>query len=226
MAMTVAGSLVAANLPETEWITDEIEYIKPPKKAIIEIPSDKNRVVEIAAQFIKKHEGFSPHLYKDPCSQKPCTISCGAAKRYDGNLSIGYGTSLKDVIDKYVDECIEMSPWQGNQLVYQYLHMSYDDVFVEQKAPKIMTPYKKAALLNFVYNFGLGAYNDSTLKKKLMEGCEVEAVEQFDRWVYVNKKKNDGLIKRAKEVKALYMTGQEHLPDFILNWGDNCLGAF
>lgn len=65
----------------------------------------------------------------------------------------------------------------------------------------------KASLLSFVYNVGIGAFESSTLLKKLNAGDYVGACNELPRWVYANGRKLPGLVTRREEEKALCLEG-------------------
>ena len=65
------------------------------------------------------------------------------------------------------------------------------------------------AIVSFTYNFGVGAFERSTLRKKLNKGDILGASQEFERWVFVTeggvKKKLLGLVKRRKEEQDLFL---------------------
>lgn len=61
------------------------------------------------------------------------------------------------------------------------------------------------AIVCLTFNIGIGAFGGSTLLRLLNEKKYFEAAQQFDRWVYVGKKKSDGLIRRRKIEKDLFL---------------------
>ncbi|MFM7468653.1 MAG: lysozyme [Vampirovibrionales bacterium] len=63
------------------------------------------------------------------------------------------------------------------------------------------------ALLSFVYNVGVGAFETSTLRGLLNAGKLAEAAAQFDRWTFANGKPLPGLVARRIAEKALFLAG-------------------
>lgn len=61
------------------------------------------------------------------------------------------------------------------------------------------------ALVDFAYNAGATNLQTSTLLKKLNKGDYAGAAEQFDRWVYGDGKKLNGLVTRRASEKALFL---------------------
>jgi lysozyme len=48
-----------------------------------------------------------------------------------------------------------------------------------------LTPHQRIALTSLVFNIGVGAWQESTIRKLLMKGDVKGASEEFKRWVYV-----------------------------------------
>lgn len=63
------------------------------------------------------------------------------------------------------------------------------------------------ALVSLVFNIGVGAFARSTLLKKLNSGDYLGAADEFNRWVYANKKKLNGLVKRRAAERAMFLSG-------------------
>lgn len=65
------------------------------------------------------------------------------------------------------------------------------------------------ALISLIYNIGSGAFKNSTLFIKLLQGQrKSEIAKEFRRWIYVNQKISNGLvIRRDREVK-MFLFGQ------------------
>ena len=70
-----------------------------------------------------------------------------------------------------------------------------------------LTPKQEAALVSFAYNVGVGAFERSTLLKKLNAGDVRGACEQLDRWVYVGRTYVQGLANRRKAEKQMCLSG-------------------
>lgn len=59
-----------------------------------------------------------------------------------------------------------------------------------------LPPTRRAALASFVFNVGAGAFQRSTLLRKLNAGQVVEACHELSRWVYAGGEKLPGLVLR------------------------------
>ncbi|MEM6603264.1 MAG: lysozyme [Pseudomonadota bacterium] len=64
---------------------------------------------------------------------------------------------------------------------------------------------QSSALISFIYNIGVGAFAKSTLLRKLNKKDFIGAAKEFERWIYVQKRRSKGLIKRRQAEKALFM---------------------
>jgi GH24 family phage-related lysozyme (muramidase) len=66
-----------------------------------------------------------------------------------------------------------------------------------------------AAIISFAYNVGLGALEESTLRKRLLAGEEPNKVviEELPRWNKGGGKVLDGLVNRRKDEVALFTGG-------------------
>ena len=61
------------------------------------------------------------------------------------------------------------------------------------------------ALVSFVFNVGVRAFNISTLRKKILKNPNDPSIaDEFRRWVYAGDKKLPGLIKRREQEIKLY----------------------
>lgn len=75
---------------------------------------------------------------------------------------------------------------------------------VQRIIKKELTQNQFDALVSFAYNLGLESLRKSTLAKLINQGKIKEAANQFERWVYANGVKLNGLIRRRKAEKELF----------------------
>ena len=61
------------------------------------------------------------------------------------------------------------------------------------------------ALVSLAYNIGTGAFNKSTLVKKLNAGDIRGAADQFDVWINAGGKRMQGLVKRRAKEKEVFL---------------------
>jgi lysozyme len=76
---------------------------------------------------------------------------------------------------------------------------------------KLVKPYLNSnelnALISFVYNVGINAFKNSTMLKLLNAGADRQTVaNEFDRWIYDNGVKVQGLINRRIAEKKLFLS--------------------
>lgn len=76
---------------------------------------------------------------------------------------------------------------------------------VQRIIKKELTQNQFDALVSFAYNLGLENLKKSTLAKLINQGKIKEASSQFERWVYANGVKLNGLIRRRKAEKELFV---------------------
>ena len=70
-----------------------------------------------------------------------------------------------------------------------------------------LTPERKAALVSFAYNAGVGAFCKSTLVRKLNAGDTAGACNELSKWVKAGGITLPGLVKRREQERQLCMKG-------------------
>lgn len=71
-----------------------------------------------------------------------------------------------------------------------------------------LLPWQFDALVSLCFNIGKSAFKESTLVKIIRADNFSNVKKEFMRWVYVNGKKNKGLMKRRASEAHLFETGQ------------------
>ena len=121
---------------------------------------------------IKEFEGYRDKAYRDAA----------------GVLTIGYGTT------RNVKEGQTCTEEQAEEWLREDLELA--ERFVST-IPEIDTQGKFDAVVDFVYNCGIGAFENSTLLKKIKSHAPTEEIQaQFRRWVYAKGIELPGLVKR------------------------------
>jgi len=64
------------------------------------------------------------------------------------------------------------------------------------------------ALVSFAFNVGCGAFQESTLLRKLNAGDYLGAADQFPRWVKAGGRTIRGLVRRREAERHLFLTGE------------------
>ena len=133
--------------------------------------------------LIKKYEGCKLEAYK--CPAGIWTIGYGHT---DGNVTSGTIISQEQA-DKLFNQDIKKFEKGVGQMVKVLVNQNQFD-----------------ALVSFSFNLGLGALQNSTLLKKLNTKDYQGAANEFDRWVYGGGKKLEGLVRRRREEKELFLS--------------------
>lgn len=144
-----------------------------------------NKPTEISQtgiNLIKRWEGFRDKAYLCP-----------------GNVwTIGYGHT-KTV---YQGMCINKE--QAEQLLKEDLR--HFEASVSQLVTVKLNQVQFDALVSFTFNVGVYAFKKSTLLRFVNQGSFKDAANEFDRWVYANRKKLPGLVKRREDEKQLFLS--------------------
>lgn len=133
--------------------------------------------------LIKSFEGFSSLEY-----------TCIAGKR-----TIGYGHVLGPD-EKYVGGVCER---EAEILLMGDLNTA--EKAVENVVEVPLSEHQKDALVSFVFNVGPRAFKKSALLKELNDGRYDQVPKQLQRWIYVNGRPCNGLIRRRKAEAALFI---------------------
>ena len=131
--------------------------------------------------LIKRFEGCRLKAYRCPA----------------GVWTIGYGHTNNVRPDDIITQD------DAEELLKRDLKVHEDNV---KRVVKIaLTQNQFDALVSFEYNVGYGAFANSTLLKLLNAGNYNGASKQFERWVYAGDRVLEGLVKRRKEEKGLFL---------------------
>ena len=138
--------------------------------------------------LIKKFEGLFLKAYPDPKTNgKPYTIGYGSTMYMDGKPIMPSDTITQDMADKLLQ-------WEVNN-----------------KAAALGTfkcnQNQFDALVSFVFNLGIGNWNKSTLKKKVLLNPNDESIRaEFMKWVSPGTNVEKGLTRRRKAEADLYFS--------------------
>lgn len=134
----------------------------------------------LAASLVKEFEGLRLEAYRCPA----------------GVPTIGYGHTQGVTMGTRIDE------EQANRF------LTIDLESHQRKASKYVhvqvTRGQFIALLDFIFNLGVGAFASSTLLKKLNSGDARGASEEFPKWVNSNGKVLQGLVRRRKRERQIF----------------------
>ena len=153
------------------------EKVKPVQESKMEV----KRINEAGLNLIKEFEGLSLEAYL--CPAKVWTI--------------GYGHT------KYAKPGMVITQEQAGKLLREDL---YDFESAVNKFVKVpLTDNQFSALVSFAFNVGSGSFKSSTLLRKLNEKDYEGAADQFDKWIYAKGQVLNGLIRRRKAEKELFL---------------------
>lgn len=146
---------------------------------------------ENGIDLIKGFEGCVLHAYKDPGSKNglPITIGYGSTMYEDGTkIRIGDGITK--------DKALAMLKWEVK---------NKSSVLRGMNLPLNQNQFD--ALTSFIYNVGVGAFEKSTLLKKIRRNPnDPDIRNQFNRWIYNDGKVLEVLVERRKKEADLYFT--------------------
>lgn len=145
------------------------------------------------AQFIAAFEGFVRYPYNDAA----------------GNATIGYGHLLHKggVTAADRQRWGTISKATGLKLLEQDAQKAADAV-ARLVRPRIMSQARFDALVSFVFNVGVGAFEKSELLKKLNSGPRRKgAAAELLRWDRAGGRVLVGLERRREAEKRLFETG-------------------
>jgi GH24 family phage-related lysozyme (muramidase) len=147
-----------------------------------------SNVIQEAAKFIKKFEGYHKKLPDGSCTAYLDPI---------GIPTIGWG-SIYDVDGTRVKLgrvwSVEVAQSQLEKEIKHFLNglLLASPILAKQSNSKVI------ACLSFCFNLGLGAYRSSTFRRKVNECNWQEASEQVKRWDRAGGKVMRGLTLRRK----------------------------
>lgn len=131
-------------------------------------------------------EGFSAKPYRCPA----------------GVWSIGYGSTHDAAYLPIGPNTPPITPAQGKALMERDMRNAMATIEVGVQVP--LNPVQEGALMDFVYNVGMGAFRTSTMLRKLNAGDYHGAAAELDRWVYGGGKVLAGLVRRRAAERAAF----------------------
>lgn len=114
-------------------------------------------------------------------------------------LTIGYGHTGPDVYEGQV-----INDAQANELLMQDVVFAEDGI--SSLAPFWLSDNQFSALVSFVFNIGVGAFEQSTMLRKLNADDVIGAANEFPRWNKSRRRVLRGLTIRREAERDLFMT--------------------
>lgn len=142
-------------------------------------------ISELGFAIIREFEGFSSVAYLDT----------------GGVLTIGFGTIkyLNGTSVKKGDVCTkaQAEEWLKNDC-------KWVDACLDRNIKVNLNQNQFDALASFVYNIGESAFVKSTILTLINQNSLISAASQFDRWVFDNGKRIQGLVNRRTKERKLF----------------------
>ena len=115
-----------------------------------------------------------------------------------GVVTVGYGST-----GDYVHLGMSITETEAEVLLMQDLERFED--CVNQDIKVALTSNQFSALVSWTFNLGCGALHESTLRRRLNEGQDIETVirQEFPKWVYAGGQILEGLVNRRNAEIAL-----------------------
>lgn len=137
--------------------------------------------------LIRELEGFKADAYLD--TGGVWTIGFGTIKYPDGTRV------------RKGDTCT-----RGQAEVWLKNDSAWVDACLDRTVKTKLNQNQFDALASFVYNIGESAFVKSTMLTLLNQNSFTAAASQFDRWVFDNGKRVQGLVNRRLKEKALFLS--------------------
>lgn len=118
-----------------------------------------------------------------------------------GLWTIGYGSTF--IFGRRVKEGDEITEEQAEAALREHLQDEVYPVLCSMVVVEL-NQNQFDALCSFIYNLGQGAFEQSTLLRKLNRHDYAGAAREFKRWVYANGKKLEGLVRRRAAEEYLF----------------------
>ncbi len=139
---------------------------------------------EIAADLIRESEGFEPKPYL--CPAKVPTIGYGFTRYANGSrVSLTDPPMSREEADRYLQQVV----WR-------------EQAVVQRLVPGVDGP-RLAALIDFTFNMGGKAFEQSTLRKRVLADDWHGACSELRRWVHGGGRVLPGLVARREREIAL-----------------------
>lgn len=138
---------------------------------------------EAGKELIKRFEGLRLRAYH-------CSANV---------LTIGYGHTGQDVHENMV-----ITERQANHFLEKDLKKF--EKAINTQVTVDLEQHQFDALVSWVYNLGLGNFENSTMLKELNKNNKQQVPAEMKRWVYAGGKKLPGLVKRRVAESQLFST--------------------
>ena len=172
-----------------EPLVEDAPEEKQTESTLVRIPIDELKLSPNGLKLIKEQEtiGGKPNLIAYPDA---------------GNYAIGFGANF--INGRRVREGETITVKQAEELLRVDVLKFENQVKSTLNVP--LTQNEFDALISLTYNIGGGAFNTSTIARKLNRGQYESAANEFERWNKSQGKVVDALTRRRLKEKTLYLT--------------------
>jgi lysozyme len=140
------------------------------------------RMSDYALERLKEFEGLRLRSYK--CSAGVWTIGYGHTKGVKEGQQIDRRTA-----EKFLEQDIEY----------------FEQFLAKEPYAEDITQGQWDALVDFLFNLGIGNFQSSTLRKKILKDVDEPSIpDEFRRWVYSKGVVLPGLVKRREWEAQMY----------------------
>lgn len=177
-ALVIGGGILAA-------IAAAVTVNKEAREYVGEVVDE---VTGALHNLISQFEGFSPTAYQDVA----------------GYWTIGYGHLIQPGEPYHPYGAVtEITREEGQALLERDTEKARQAVDDLVSVP--LTPNQHAALVSFVFNVGRGAFQKSTLLRKLNAADYDGAANELDKWVHAGGQRVAGLERRRQLEKETFL---------------------
>jgi GH24 family phage-related lysozyme (muramidase) len=179
-----------------QWLTpgQQAEFLELFRAAPAVKDSPDPAWLEPALKLIREFEGLRLEAYICPA----------------GIPTIGYGTTIMDGRSVRLGD--KITKVEAEQLLSEQVQQNYAKRLFQLIPPLAKFPAnQQASLISWAYNVGLGAVEESTLRKRLLAG-EVPgkvAAEELSKWNKGDGKVLPGLVRRRAAELSLFLGTQQ-----------------
>jgi lysozyme len=139
-------------------------------------------ITQDGIDLIKRFEGFSSMVYICPAGYQ--TIGYGHLVRS--------GESFNEISETEAEELLRKDVESAERAVLRLVNVPLTDGQFD-------------ALVSFTFNLGSGAFQRSTLRRKVNRQAHVEVPAQLMRWVWAGGRKLNGLVRRRNTESMRYV---------------------
>jgi lysozyme len=149
-------------------------------------------ISEKGLKLIKDSEGFRSEPYLDSVNV----------------ATIGYGTTVYPDWKKVTLKDPQITEAMANDYLKNHLNIKVEKQLSDwcMRNSVTLSQNEFDALCSFIYNLGFGAFEGSTLAKKIKNKDSKNSIaDEFGRWVKAGGKVLSGLVKRREAERKLFL---------------------